>query len=94
MRTELYNLHRKLRTTSIYVTHDQFEAMTMGDKIVVLNNGKIQQVDTPFNIYENPANLFVATFIGSPKLILLRLKLLKPNQLQDSKSDSFRRDLL
>ncbi len=68
MRTELYNLHRKLRTTSIYVTHDQVEAMTMGDKIVVLNNGKIQQVDTPFNIYENPANLFVATFIGSPQI--------------------------
>jgi len=68
MRTELYSLHRKLETTSIYVTHDQVEAMTMGDKIVVMNNGILQQVDTPVNIYENPANLFVATFIGSPQI--------------------------
>lgn len=70
MRIELYNLHRKLKTTSIYVTHDQVEAMTMGDRIVVLNKGKIQQIDTPLNIYENPSNVFVATFIGTPQINL------------------------
>jgi multiple sugar transport system ATP-binding protein len=81
MRTELYNLHRKLNTTSIYVTHDQIEAMTMGDKIVVLNNGKIQQIDTPANIYEKPANLFVATFIGSPQINLINI-ICKTNQIR------------
>ena len=68
MRSEIKKLHEKLQTTFIYVTHDQTEALTMGDRIVVLNNGNIQQVDTPQNIYNNPQNTFVAGFIGSPQM--------------------------
>src|SRR5574344_2558223 len=68
MRSKIKKLHEKLKTTFIYVTHDQTEALTMGDRIVVLNNGIIQQVDTPENIYNNPANTFVAGFIGSPQM--------------------------
>lgn len=69
MRAEIKRLHKKLATTFIYVTHDQTEAMTMGDRIVVLNEGVIQQVDTPENIYNNPKNLFVAGFIGQMNFI-------------------------
>ena len=68
MRAEIKKLHEKLQTTFIYVTHDQTEALTMGDRIVVLDKGVIQQVDTPENIYNNPANMFVAGFIGSPQI--------------------------
>lgn len=68
MRAEIKKLHEKLQTTFIYVTHDQTEALTMGDRIVVLDKGKIQQVDTPTNIYNNPQNKFVAGFIGSPQM--------------------------
>lgn len=68
MRSEIKKLHEKLQTTFIYVTHDQTEALTMGDRIVVLNNGVIQQADTPDEIYNNPANTFVAGFIGSPQM--------------------------
>ena len=68
MRSEIKKLHKKLQTTFIYVTHDQTEALTMGDRIVVLNNGNIQQVDTPQQIYDNPKNTFVASFIGSPQM--------------------------
>ncbi|MFI3225918.1 MAG: sn-glycerol-3-phosphate ABC transporter ATP-binding protein UgpC [Clostridia bacterium] len=68
MRTELTTLHKKLQTTFIYVTHDQVEAMTMGDRIVVMKDGFIQQVDNPQNLYDNPVNLFVAGFIGSPQM--------------------------
>ena len=68
MRAEIKKLHQKLQTTFIYVTHDQTEALTMGDRIVVLNNGDIQQVDTPEEIYNNPKNTFVAGFIGSPQM--------------------------
>lgn len=68
MRLEISKLHKKLGTTMIYVTHDQVEAMTMGDRIVVLNNGQIQQFDTPLNVYNNPVNKFVAGFIGSPAM--------------------------
>ena len=68
MRSEIKKLHEKLQTTFIYVTHDQTEALTMGDRIVVLNNGDIQQVDTPDNIYNNPQNTFVAGFVGSPQM--------------------------
>ena len=71
MRTEIIKLYRKLETTFIYVTHDQVEAMTMGTRIVVMKDGVIQQVDTPQNIYNNPANLFVAGFIGSPQMNFL-----------------------
>lgn len=69
MRSEIKKLHKKLDTTFIYVTHDQTEALTMGDRIVVLNKGVIQQVDTPENIYSKPANIFVAGFIGQMNFI-------------------------
>ncbi len=68
MRSEIKKLHEKLQTTFIYVTHDQTEALTMGDRIVVLNNGVIQQVDSPEEIYNNPQNTFVAGFLGSPQM--------------------------
>ena len=68
MRSEIKKLHEKLQTTFIYVTHDQTEALTMGDRIVVLDKGVIQQFDTPEAIYNNPANTFVAGFIGSPQM--------------------------
>lgn len=68
MRSEIKKLHEKLQTTFIYVTHDQTEALTMGDRIVVLDKGVIQQVDTPDNIYKNPHNTFVAGFVGSPQM--------------------------
>jgi len=71
MRTELIKLHKKLETTFVYVTHDQTEAMTMGDRIVVLNNGVVQQVDTPETLYDSPCNIFVAGFIGSPQMNFL-----------------------
>lgn len=77
MRTEITKLHKKLATTFIYVTHDQTEAMTMGDRIVVMKGGYIQQVDSPINLYENPANLFVATFLGSPQMNIMKAKLTK-----------------
>lgn len=65
MRAEIKKLHQKLKTTFIYVTHDQTEALTMGDRIVVLNKGEIQQIDTPDNVYNKPNNVFVATFMGT-----------------------------
>lgn len=74
-RTEIKKLHQKLNAVFIYVTHDQMEAMTMGDRIIVMNNGKIQQVDTPKNIYTNPKNYFVAKFIGSPAINTISNKL-------------------
>ncbi|WP_416200519.1 MAG: Maltodextrin ABC transporter ATP-binding protein [Thermocaproicibacter melissae] len=68
MRTEISKLHQRLGTTFIYVTHDQTEAMTMGDRIVVMKDGFIQQVDTPQNLYDYPTNMFVAGFMGSPQM--------------------------
>ena len=68
MRTEITKLHQRLQATMIYVTHDQIEAMTMGDRIVVMNNGVVQQTDTPLKLYNEPANLFVAGFLGSPPM--------------------------
>jgi multiple sugar transport system ATP-binding protein len=68
MRTEIAKLHNRLGSTMIYVTHDQVEAMTMGDRIVVLRDGKIQQIDSPLNLYNHPLNQFVAGFIGSPAM--------------------------
>jgi multiple sugar transport system ATP-binding protein len=68
MRTEIKALHQRLKTTSVYVTHDQIEAMTMADKIVVMNAGRVEQIGTPLELYDNPANLFVAGFIGSPAM--------------------------
>jgi multiple sugar transport system ATP-binding protein len=72
MRTEIRELHQRLKTTTVYVTHDQIEAMTMADQIVILNKGKIEQVGTPLDLYDRPANTFVAGFIGSPAMNLLR----------------------
>jgi len=68
MRSEIKKLHEKLQTTFIYVTHDQTEALTMGDRIAIIDKGVIQQVDTPDNIYKNPDNMFVAGFLGSPAM--------------------------
>ena len=77
MRTEISKLHKKLGTTFIYVTHDQTEAMTMGDRIVVMKDGYIQQIDTPQNLYQYPVNQFVAGFIGSPQMNFIDAKLIK-----------------
>jgi multiple sugar transport system ATP-binding protein len=71
MRTEIKELHQRLKTTSIYVTHDQIEAMTMGDQIVVMKDGRIEQTGSPLELYDHPANLFVAGFIGSPAMNFL-----------------------
>lgn len=77
LRVELAKLHRDLGMTIIYVTHDQTEAMTLGTRIVVMKDGLVQQIDTPQNLYSNPKNLFVATFIGSPAMNLFEVKLEK-----------------
>ena len=71
-RVEIARLHRRIGATMIYVTHDQIEAMTLGQRIVVFNQGEIQQIDTPMNLYTRPANVFVAGFLGSPAMNLLR----------------------
>ena len=75
MRSEITKLHEKLETTFIYVTHDQTEAMTMGNRIVVMKNGFIQQADTPITLFEDPCNLFVATFLGSPQMNIVEAEL-------------------
>ena len=71
MRTEIKALHQRLKTTSVYVTHDQIEAMTMADRIVVMNAGNVEQIGSPLELYDDPANLFVAGFIGSPAMNML-----------------------
>ena len=78
MRHELARLHARLGKTMIYVTHDQVEAMTLADRIVVLNQGKVEQVGTPRELYEHPNNLFVAQFIGSPKMNVIAINTLSP----------------
>ena len=75
MRTEIKALHQKLKTTTIYVTHDQIEAMTMADRIVVMNGGRIEQVGAPLDLYDRPCNQFVAGFIGSPAMNFFRGRL-------------------
>jgi len=77
MRSEISKLHKRLQTTFIYVTHDQTEAMTMGDRIVVMKDGFIQQVDTPRNLYDYPINIFVAGFIGAPQMNFIDVKVEK-----------------
>jgi multiple sugar transport system ATP-binding protein len=77
MRTEISKLHKRLNTTFIYVTHDQTEAITMGTRIVVMKDGVVQQVDNPQNIYQNPSNMFVAGFIGSPQMNFIESKIVK-----------------
>jgi len=74
MRAQLAKLHDTLKTTTVYVTHDQVEAMTLGERVAVMRDGVLQQVDTPQNLYGNPANLFVAAFIGSPPMNLVEAK--------------------
>ncbi|WP_180900213.1 ABC transporter ATP-binding protein [Martelella soudanensis] len=81
MRMEIINLHTDLKRTMIYVTHDQVEAMTMADRIVVLNGGRVEQFDTPVELYDHPANLFVAGFIGSPKMNFLDVTQAEDNRL-------------
>lgn len=84
MRTEIRRIHKKFKLTTIYVTHDQVEAMTMGDRIMVLNGGKIQQIGSPLNLYNNPSNKFVASFIGSPQMNMLDAKVNGNNILVDN----------
>lgn len=80
MRYEIANLKNKLKTTMVYVTHDQEEAMTLADRIVVMRDGKIEQIGTPLEIYRSPVNTFVASFIGSPTMNLLPVKLVAQNE--------------
>ena len=88
MRSEITKLHEKLQTTFIYVTHDQTEAMTMGNRIVVMKNGFIQQADTPITLFEDPANLFVATFLGSPQMNIVEAELfMKGKELKAKLND-------
>jgi multiple sugar transport system ATP-binding protein len=75
MRAEIKSLHQRLHTTTVYVTHDQVEAMTLADRIVVMHDGRIEQIDTPLNLYDHPRNLFVAQFIGSPAMNIVNGKL-------------------
>jgi multiple sugar transport system ATP-binding protein len=72
MRAEIKELHQRLKVTTVYVTHDQVEAMTMADRIVVMNAGIVEQIGTPLELYDNPANVFVASFIGSPSMNLIK----------------------
>ena len=77
MRSELKDLHKRLKTTTIYVTHDQIEAMTMADKVIVMNDGKIEQIGKPLQLYDHPVNKFVAGFIGSPAMNFLDITIPK-----------------
>ena len=80
MRSEIKGLHRRLKTTTIYVTHDQVEAMTMADRIVVMNGGRVEQIGTPVALFDQPANMFVAGFIGSPAMNFLPGPLLRQSE--------------
>ena len=84
MRTEIKELHQRLETTTIYVTHDQIEAMTMADKIVVMHDGLVEQIGAPLDLYDQPDNLFVAGFIGSPAMNFLRGKVGQRRRLRRS----------
>ncbi len=88
MRTEIRSLHQKLKTTSVYVTHDQVEAMTMADRIVVLQDGRVAQIGAPIELYDRPANLFVAGFIGSPTMNVLTGTLKRSNGTAWVETDS------
>src|SRR4030065_2138718 len=81
MRTEISRLHKNLGATMIYVTHDQTEAMTMGDKIVILKDGEVQQIGAPMKLYDNPVNKFVAGFIGSPAMKFITGKIVQSDKL-------------
>ncbi len=94
MRFEIKNIHRKVKTTSIYVTHDQIEAMTLADRIVLLNKGKIEQIGTPLELYHKPASVFVGGFIGNPPMNFLpgdiAIQYLKTNNLNSNLILGFR----
>ena len=90
MRMEIARLHRQLGATMVYVTHDQIEAMTLGQRIVVLKDGEIQQIDTPMALYERPANLFVATFLGSPAMNVLHGRLVREEGIALELGDGWR----
>jgi multiple sugar transport system ATP-binding protein len=102
MRAELVKLHRRLGVTTIYVTHDQTEAMTLGQRVAVLNHGVIQQVDTPQRLYRRPVNTFVASFIGSPPMNFVRGRLARGAimlgehrlELPDELRDAIRSDMV
>src|SRR5262249_57562322 len=79
MRGEIKALHQRLKTTTVYVTHDQVEAMTMADRIVVMHDGRVEQIGTPLDLYDHPGNLFVAQFIGSPAMNVVEATLRRPN---------------
>jgi len=92
-RVELKKLHERLATTIVYVTHDQVEAMTMGDRIVVMKDGLIQQVGAPLELYNSPTNIFVAGFIGSPAMNFFEAELVRSGERLSVQTDSFRIDL-
>ena len=79
MRAEIKALHQRLKTTTVYVTHDQVEAMTMADRIVVMHDGRIEQIGSPLDLYDHPDNLFVAQFIGSPSMNIMNGKVSRTN---------------
>jgi len=79
MRTEIKKLHQKLKTTVIYVTHDQVEAMTLADRIIIMKDGFIEQIGSPIDVFNNPVNVFVATFIGSPPMNIIECEITKSN---------------
>ncbi len=82
MRLEIRRLHNRLKATSIFVTHDQVEAMTLADMVVVMNAGRVEQTGTPLDVYRHPASKFVATFIGSPAMNLLPGKVVEPGMVE------------
>ena len=84
MRAEIAKLHQNLGTTTIYVTHDQTEAMTLADRVVVMSVGKVQQIGTPLEVYNRPVNMFVAGFIGSPQMNFFNVHF-KGNRISDGK---------
>ncbi len=93
MRVELKKLHQSLATTAVYVTHDQVEAMTMGDRIVVMHDGRIQQVGAPLELYNSPANLFVAGFLGSPAMNFFEVAVRSSGDRHVLEADGFSVDL-
>ena len=92
-RTELVKLHKRVETTIVYVTHDQVEAMTMGDRIVVMKDGEIQQIDTPKRLYDAPKNTFVASFIGSPSISFLSCRARRDGERTVLESPNFSLEL-
>ncbi len=87
MRTEIKELHQRLKTTTIYVTHDQIEAMTMADEVVIMRDGLIEQTGSPMEIYDNPNNLFVAQFIGSPGMNIIECQITEQNGIRYASVD-------